>query len=151
MTTFAFTELTSVDSMEVESAALGASTSTPLTDKDIGKCVKYAASSNAVVCSGSDEIQGFLVSVEPYTVNGGFGFGSIQRCGRRLAKVGANQGQTPMAFGDLVVADAQAAVGTAQNYPAVKTGTPASFKWRVIRVVSGTGVGGDVVLLESLN
>jgi hypothetical protein len=28
------------------------------------------------------------------------------------------------------------------------TGTPATHKWRVLRIISGTGVAGDSVLIE---
>jgi hypothetical protein len=149
MPTFAFTELVHDPLARIESAALGASTSTPLTDKDKGKCVKMGTAQNYIVCTGGNEIEGFLNSVEPWTVNGGYGFGSVLRSGRVSAVVGANQGATAMAVGDLVVADTQAAVGTA-GAAAVKTGTPATYKWRCIRIVSGTGVAGDAVLLERI-
>jgi len=161
MTDFAFTEL--VDMADVQSGALGANSSGKFADIDRGKSVKKASANNFVLCAGTDEIEGFVVAVAPHTVNQGFSFGSVQVKSRKLAVVGASQGATPMAFGDLVVSDTQAALGTgltgtgtgvnaeSLGKPPVRTGAPTKFKWRVIRIVTGTGVAGDTVLLESLN
>jgi hypothetical protein len=148
MPTFQFTLLTSnPDSDQFESACLGVDADHKLTDNDIGKCLKLAASNNYVLCATTNEIEGILVSTEPATYNTGFAFGTVQRKGRALAKVGANQGGSAMAVGDLVVADTQAAIDTAGG-AVVITGTPSTFKWRVLRIVSGTGVAGDSVLIE---
>jgi hypothetical protein len=161
MTDFAFTEL--ADMAEVQSGALGASSAGKFADIDRGKSVKKSTANNFILCVGGNEIEGFVTSVAPYTVNQGFSFGSVQVEGRKLAVVGANQGGTPMAVGDLVVSDTQAALGTgltgtgtgvnAQSLgmPPVKTGTPATFKWRCIRIITGTGVAGDQILIESIN
>lgn len=148
MSTFQFSLLTnSPDSAQYESACLGASASAKLTDNDIGKCVKLAASNNYVLCATTNEIEGILVATEPSTYNSGFAFGTVQRRGRATATVGANQGGTPMAVGDLVTADTQAAVDTAGG-AVVITGSPTTFLWRVLRIISGTGVAGDSVLIE---
>lgn len=163
MPSFAFTELVPNDS--IESGCLGPNSSTKFTDKDIGKAVKYGTADNFVLAAQGDEIVGFVNSVEPMTYNGGFSFGGVQKAGRKLAVVGANQGGTPMAVDDLVVADTQVTLGTAGE-PKVKTGvayaqsgttpfavteqTPKHFKWRCMKIVSGTGVAGDTVLLERI-
>lgn len=147
MSTFVFTELTqSPESMQTESACLGVDANNKLTDNDIGKAVKMAASNNFVLCATTNEIEGLLVATEPVTYNDGFAFGTVQRRGRALATVGTNQVGT-LAVGDLVVADTQAAIDTAGGLQ-VLGGTPSTFLWRVIRVVSGTGAAGDTVLIE---
>lgn len=166
MTTFAFD--VTVPAQEIISTALGTgSGNTFQSPYDIGKPVTLAAANNHVLAAASAEIDGFVTSIEPSTVNGGYSFGGILVEGRILAVVGANQGATPMAVGDYVVADVQDALGTAvsstgswTNYPGsapstptgptakVKTGAPTKKFWRCIRKVSGTGAAGSVVLLE---
>jgi len=148
MSTFVFTTLTNnPDSAQYESACLGVSPSTKLTDLDIGKCVKVQASGcSYVLCATTNEIEGILVSTEAETYNSGYAFGTIQRRGRFEATVGTNQSST-LDVGELVVADTQAAINTAGGAKVI-TGTPSTFKWRCIRVVSGTGVAGDTVLIE---
>jgi len=161
MTSFVFTELVPTDG--VESAALGPNSSTKFADEDIGKAVKFGTANNFVLATNGDEIEGFVHSIQAYTVNSGFSFGSVQRKGRKLAAVGTNQGGSPMAVGDYVVADTQTALGTAGT-PKVRTGTafsqsgttpfavtmptPAHALWKCVRIVSGTGVAGDSVLIE---
>jgi hypothetical protein len=148
MTTFVFTEL--VPTEKVLSAALGPNTSTKFADADVGKAVKLGSANNYVLVEAGDEIEGFVTSIEPFTVNNGFSFGGVVVSGRVTAEVGANQGGTPMAVGDYVVADAPVALGTAGKAQ-VKTGTPTKFLWRCVRVVSGTGAAGSTVLLERIN
>mgnify|MGYP003571959028 CR=1 FL=1 len=147
MGAFVFTELTqSPESMQTESACLGVDASNKLTDNDKGKAVKIAASNNFVLCATTEEIEAILVSTEPVTYNDGFAFGTVQRRGRAMATVGANQAGS-IAVGDLVVADTQAAIDTAGGL-VVRSGSPTTFLWRSIRVVSGTGATGDTVLIE---
>jgi len=145
MTTFAFTEL--VPTEKVLSAALGPDANTKFADADVGKAVKMGTAQNYVAVAAGNDIEGFVTSIEPYTVNSGFSFGGVVVSGRVKAEVGANQGATPMAVGDYVVADTPVALGTAGKAK-VKTGTPAKYFWRCIRIISGTGVAGDSVLLE---
>lgn len=147
MSSFVFSELTqSPETMQTESACLGVDANNKLTDNDIGKAVKMAASNNFVLCATTNEIEGLLVATEPVTYNDGFAFGTVQRRGRALATVGANQVGT-LAVGDLVVADTQSAIDTVGGLQ-VLGGSPTTFLWRVIRVVSGTGAAGDTVLIE---
>jgi hypothetical protein len=152
MTTFVFTELVQSPHADVVSAALGASTSTPLTENDVGKLVKMSTASNYVLCATTDEIEGVLESVEPYTVNSGFGFGSVRKNGRITAVVGANQSGTLIA-GEYCTADTQAAVGTAGPPKVLQLADPAGAVviWKCIRVLSGTGEAGDSVLIERVS
>lgn len=147
MTTFVFSDLVNEPPKNVVSAALGVNAAGKLVDADVGKPVKLAASNNYVVVSVGDEIEGFVYSIEPFTVNTGFGFGGVQKNGRKEAKVASDQGVTPMAVGDYVVGGAGNTVGTA-NLTQVKTGAATKYLWRCIRIISGTGVAGDSVLLE---
>lgn len=150
MSTFVFTLLTqSPDVARYESACLGADATHKLTDNDIGKCLKLAASNNYVLCATTNAIEGILVAVQPETYNSGFSFGTVQRAGRFEATVGANQGGTAMAVGDYVVADTQAAIDTVGGARVITDSTPPTGAlWRCIRIVSGTGVDGDTVLIE---
>ena len=147
MSTFVFTETVQEPSLaQYESACLGASASGDLNDNDIGKAVKVGASNNFLLTAAGDEIEGIVVAIEPATYNGGWSFGTVARRGRALATVGPNEGTTVVP-GDLVVADTQAAVNTAGGL-VVQSGSPTTFLWRCIRVVSGTGATGDTVLIE---
>jgi hypothetical protein len=146
MTDFVFTDLVKDPPARVESAALGASTSAKMVTADEGKAVTLASSNNYVLAGVGDEIEGFVSSVEPYTVNGGFSFGGVKRDGRMICEVDASQVST-VAVGGLVVAGTQAALGTA-GLPTVKGGTPTIFLWRVLRILTGPGAAGDTVLIE---
>lgn len=143
--TFAFG--ITVPANEIITSALGTNSGAATSATDVGKAVKLSTANNHILATGGDEIDGFINSVEPVKVNGGYNLGGVLIEGRIEALVGANQGGTPMAVGDYVVADTQAAFGTA-GVAKVKTGTPAHKFWRCIRIVSGTGVAGDTVLLE---
>ena len=163
MPTFTFTELVNDPLAQIETVALGTG-SAEYDQDDLGKAVKMSGANTMVLCVEGDEVEGFIKSIEPSTVNGGYSYGSVQRNRRMLATVGANQASTISLYGH-VVADAQAAAGAA-GIAEVKDGTAASqlgsgtydytertpntFLWRVIRIVSGTGVTGDTVLLERI-
>lgn len=148
MTAFAFRETVPAPSMLT--SALGTGGVNIWTDKELGKAVKLSATddSTMVLATEDDEIFGFVGAIAIGTVNDGFSHGSVQIGGWREAQVGANQGVTAMAVGDFVVADDQVAFGTA-GYPKVKTAAGRSC-WRVMRVLSGTGVAGDKVLLMEI-
>lgn len=145
-TTFAFGEQLSIEQRRIVSAALGASNSATFNRNDIGKVVKLGAAQNYVLAVDGDEIEGFVSSVEVMTVNGGFSFGAVQRGGDMYAKVGSGT----VAVGAYVVSHTQAALGTA-SAPMVKSGSPAKFLWRCVRIVSGTGTVGDTILLRREN
>lgn len=155
-----------VPAQEIVDTALGDGVTAFSSPNDIGKAVVLGSAHNHVLASAGNDIDGFVNSVEPFMVNGGYSFGGILVEGRVEAVVGANQGATPMAAGDYVVADAQLALGTVGDnqqwttYPGtppsnptgptaqVKTGAPTNKFWRCIAVLSGTGAAGSVVLLE---
>ncbi len=149
MADFQFNVLThSPERLNVISSKLGPNASTKYTDLDKKKAVKMGTVGNHVLCAEGDEIEGFIDSVDAAT-SGGFSFGGVARGNRGFrveAQVGANQGATAMAVGDYVVADTQAAVGTASK-PLVKTGSPTVNKYRVMTVI-GTGAAGSTVVLE---
>lgn len=66
-----------------------------------------------VLCVASDEIEGFIDSVDAATA-GGFSFGGVARQSWLPCRSPGRRGQsaTPLAVGDLVVADDQLAIGT---------------------------------------
>jgi len=165
MTAFAFTELVNSPYADIISAALGNNTN-QFGDRDVGQAVKLSTADNYVQCVDDDELEGVVVSMETVTVNSGYSLGSVQRNKRMEAQVASNEGGT-MAVGDHIVCGTPIALGTANGKPQVKIGTAASqltsgtydytertpntFIWRCIRIVSGTGVAGDTVLIERLN
>ena len=97
----------------------------PLVDADKGKAVKLADGSRAELGAATDEILGFLTSVEPGT-KAGFKIGGLQMDGFALVDTG------DAAVGDLVVVDTNPASGTA-GLTKVKTatGTP-KLRWMVM-------------------
>lgn len=144
---------------ETVSAALGVDANNKLVQADVGKPVKLAGADNYVVCADGDEIEGFVSSVEPPTVNNGFSFGGVTKRGRFKVKASG-----ALAVGDLVVAGAQAALGTA-GQAVVKKGTdrvmsdgtaagveqsPNIHIWRVISLLGGAGADGSEVLIEKV-
>ncbi len=119
--------------------------------EDIGKGVKLAANAYVPLVLG-DEIEGIVNTIgEAPTVNSGFSWGGIQRTGRAEAVVGAAQTST-ITVGGYVCADTPVALGTDGVLQVLDTGTGyvahTKFLWRVIRILSGTGVVGDSVLIE---
>lgn len=144
---------------------LGADGTAPnrFTDNDIGKAVKLAGSDNYVLAADGNEIEGFVLAIEPGTIDEGFSYGSVQKDGRVIA---INKGAGAIAVGAYVVAAAQAALGTkndtgGNNFdpcPHVKAGavgtpgssftTPAVYFWRVISLLGGNGGVGTAILIE---
>lgn len=140
------------------SAKLGTNTvanSGHLTDADVGKPVKLVATDRYGLCSDGDGIDGWLVSVEPYTQDG-YAFGTVQIGGRVKAVCDG-----AITFGYMVEAAAPAAARTAEtSYGKVSVSgeyaagvdTVAELlpymqrkKWKVI---SGTGGDTTTVVLE---
>jgi hypothetical protein len=157
MTTFAFGENVTEAMKDTISAALGAAAASGIGTNDLDKAYKMGTLQNYVPCADGDPIEGFLNAVEGFTVNNGFSFGSIQRRGRKTVQNGA--GQATLAVGDTVVAFTQTAIGTAGLAQVKKaTATAATddggltqsglYAWKVIRILTGTGVAGDKVLIE---
>ena len=140
------------------SAKLGTNTvanSGHLTDADVGKPVKLVATDRYGLCSDGDGIDGWLVSVEPYTQDG-YAFGTVQIGGRVKAVCDG-----AITFGYMVEAAAPATARTAEtSYGKVSVSgeyaagvdTVAELlpymqrkKWKVI---SGTGGDTTTVVLE---
>lgn len=152
MSQFAFTNLVNSPMAEIVSAALGDGSALFVANDDVGKAVKLGPANNYLLAADGDEPEGFVWSVEPNTVNNGVSFGAVKQNKRQEAEVGVfHDGVTnpAIAVGDLVVANDQAAIGTA-GQARVKKGTPTTFKWRVIRIITGTGITGDSILLERI-
>lgn len=153
MSTFVFNVKVNDPFADITDAALGTS-GQGWGDEEIGKAVKLSTANNYILCSDGDPMEGFVVAVEPNTVNSGVSFGSVQRNKRVVAIL--DTGESGVTVGTVVCAGAQAAVGTANtsNCPIVAVeavpGTSAgNFKWRVIRLIDG-GDAGDKVLLERI-
>lgn len=147
MANFKFSELTSSPLADIVTACLGASSSAKFAQADVGKPVKLGTVDNYVLCAAGDDIEGFVDTVDIGTYNDGFSWGGVRKNKRIVAKVDAAQVST-IGVRSLVVAGASAALGTADAYPKVKSGSPTVHLWRVISIVSGTGVAGDLVLIE---
>jgi hypothetical protein len=181
MSNFSFTSnLTTTD--RIESAALGtvsAATNGIYSANDVGRAVKLNTSgtiaSNYVDCVSGDEIDGFITSVEPATVNQGYSFGGVMRTGRKVVTAGGS-----LNLGSMVVAGTQPAtamsalisaglvdpaLGAAQGAIAgtnngaaaqavVISGTPARAFWRFIANVTSpnttTASAGNLILIERL-
>lgn len=146
---FDFNLLTqSPERMNVISVKLGPNPATKYSDADKKKAVKLQRNGIAVLCSDGDELEGFIDSVESWTVEGhSWGGAARGNVGFRVEAQVAAGVATPLAFNDLVVAGAQLPVGT-KGLAQVKKGTPALHKYRVLRL--NTGAAGDIVLLEKV-
>lgn len=162
MSTFRFNVKVADPFADITDAALGTA-SQGWGNEEVGKAVKMSTANNYILCTNGDEIEGFVVGVEPVTVNGGVSFGSVQRNGRIQAELAS--GVTGATVGMFVVAAAQEAVGTQvnSNRALVKPGaaasqsgttpfavterTPNTFMWRIIRLLTD-GEAGSVVVLE---
>jgi len=119
-----------------------------LTDADIGKPVKLSAADTYSLCAAGDQIDGFLVGINPETQDG-YTFGSVQIDGYvRVELSGA------ATVGSLVAAATPAAAGTAEanglgkvQAHTLATADVASLAASIFainwRVVSGTGLDGD--------
>lgn len=129
------------------SAKLGTNTvanSGHLTDADVGKPVKLSVDSTYALCADGDQIDGWLMGVNPETVDG-WAFGTVQVGGRVRAQLdGAST------FGAVVEAAAQAAARTADasGYGQVSTHTMIAGTRKCWRIVSGTVTDDSIVLLE---
>jgi hypothetical protein len=157
MTTFVYNESVTDAMKDTISTALGAAAASGIGNNDLNKAYKAGTAQNYVPCADGDAIEGFLTAIEPFTVNNGFVFGSVQRRGRKVVQNGA--AQATLGVGDFVVAFTQTAIGTA-GFAQVKKATATAatddgaltqaglFAWRVIRIVTGTGAAGDTVLVE---
>ncbi len=127
-------------------ALLGTAANAPLTSKDSGKALKLIASDRYGLTAAGDEIEGTVEAIDPAKVGGGFAYGTINACGRRLAIVDNAQAN----FGQLVVAGVQTARDTAGGL-VVRPGAPTVHVWRVVSTLGGTGTVGTQVVIERVN
>ena len=156
MATWTFTPLAG-DINHVISAKLGASTSAKLTDNDIGKPLKLLAAGRYGLCSDGDNIDGFLVGVDPEPVDG-YAFGSVQIGGRYYAQL-----EGASTFGYVVEAGTTAAYNNAEasgygqvsshaGYALISTDTVDKIRGMVLakkwRIISGAVTDDAIVLLE---
>lgn len=150
MTDFAFTALVNDPHADVITAALGVDASNKLNDNDIGKPLKLAAADNYVLCADGDDIDGFLISLNAETVNDGFSVGSLQRNKRFEVQVESGEVGTAIVGTHVCAGIPVVAINVKQTYPQVilKTLAAGSNMWRVISIISGTGVAGDLILIE---
>lgn len=152
-----FNELANLN--DFVSAKLGTNTvanSGHLTDADVGKPVKLSATDTYALCADGDGIDGFLVSVEPFTQDG-WAFGTVQIGGRKWCTADGI-----ITFGYMVEAAAPAAARTAETAGygkvsvsgeyAVAVDTVAELlpymQRKAWRVISGTGGDTTLVLIE---
>lgn len=137
---------TTGDASKIITAALGATVnaSDRLGTNDLGKPLKIGGGSRMVMCVAGNEIEGFLIGTENFTVNGGYSFGSVQTGGRYEVEI---VGATACNVGDYVVAGAPPAAGTkyTNGKPLVQAGAPTKFLWRV---VDGGGAAGTTAIIE---
>ena len=118
-------------------------------DADRGKPMKLSGDSTYVFTADGDPIEAILVAIENYTADGVV-VGTVRTGGYKEAIVT----DAVWAVGDYVVADAQAADGTANDSdgyhrPKVQVKADVSadyFRWRIVSVVSGTGAGAIVTI-----
>ena len=150
MSTFAFNVKINDPFADITDAALGASALDGWGDEELGKAVKLGAANNYVLCGANDPMEGFVVAMEPNTVNQGFSFGSVQRNRRVEAQLAI--GQTGVTVGATVTAGAQEAVGTntSGNKPLVQVettpGDAGDFVWRVVGLRTDGEAGSTVVI-----
>lgn len=115
----------------VVSAKLGTSEA-KLTDADVGKPVKLTGDSTYGLCSDGDAVEGFVRSVEPFTVEG-TSFGGVQISQFKTVTVyGA------IAIGDYVVAETGGRVKKAPTMGADATTHPKHL-WRYVSGEVGVG------------
>jgi hypothetical protein len=161
MTAFAFGELVPAAN-DVISSALGTATGTNTgiySSNDVGRAVMLGANSNHIDATSGADIDGFITSIEPWSVNGGYSFGGVMQEGRKVVTAGG-----AIAIGAMVVAGTQPAIATAPsvgsiaNYnngantqAVVIAGSPTHAFWRCISNVTNPGsaaVAGNLVLIE---
>lgn len=129
------------------SAKLGTNTvanSGHLTDADVGKPVKLIATDRYGLCADGDNIDGFLMGVEAFTVDG-YAFGTVQIGGRVKVRLDG-----AVTLGLVVEAAAPAAARTAETagYGKVSVHTAAAADNKRWKLISGTGLDGSNGIIE---
>lgn len=132
-------------------------------DKEIGKIVKLSADSRYQLAAVGDEIEAFVLSTEPATIDG-FCLGTIvDKRGITYKKVTldglqATPGTGTVAVGDYVVTGTPVAKGTALGEPprvckrtdptTVAGALASTFRWRVVAIFGTSGTVGTPALIE---
>lgn len=120
---------------------ISAKFATAKVDADVGKPVKLTGDSTWDLCADGDQIEGFLRSVEPFTMDG-LSFGGVQKGGfKEVVCAGA------IAIGDYVVASTG---GKVEKAPAVTAGdatTVRRYEWRVVSGEVGVDAGDHTVII----
>lgn len=145
-----------------QTARLGPGTGSAnfFTDADIGKFVKFVGESRYDLCAAGDEIEGFVESMQPASLDG-YSIGGVRRAfpGERkevlLDGLQATPGTGAIAVGDYVVTGTVVARGTAlpsgNQQPRVTKATDQAaaksspYCWRVVSA-DGTAVGSFAVI-----
>jgi len=119
--------------------------STAVTDADVGKPVKWAATDEYTICADGEVIDGFIHAVDP-APQGGKVFGTVQVWGSRCVQLDG-----AVTMGNQVEAAAPATLGTAETgyLGQVSTHTPAAADHKKWRLISGTGLDGDLTAVVS--
>jgi len=138
---------------------------TPRNSTEVGKAIKLAGESGAVLCALGDPIDGRIESVETATADG-FTIIGAQRRGDMFATAEGSQatGTGNLAIGDYVVCGTPVAEGVQQvGYMKVRKATAQvgaqaptqadiqyllGGAWKVASLCGGTGTPGSTVLLE---
>jgi len=144
MSKFAFKAM--VDERDTTTAKLGTNTvanSGDLNSNDIGKPLKLTAADTYGLCADGDQIDGFLLSVADYTADG-YAVGTVQLGGRVRVEI-----KTTLDIGDIVEAHTQTArtVASANGLGIVSEHTKVDATRKVWRLVSGTGIDGDLTAI----
>lgn len=124
----------------------GTGVSNQLTDADRFKLVKMKGDSQYGLCAAGDEIEGFLLALEPPMTYDGYYLGTVQTDKRFRA---VSEGVLNM-LGE-VVCGTVTARGTALNGvgPAVKAGTPTTHRWRVVAAIGQNVAAGAPITAGS--
>lgn len=134
MPTFKYQESILSPGHTIVSAKLGP-TNAKFTDADVGYPVKLAAGSQYDKCVSGNQIEGFVFSISPYTVED-HSFGSVQ-----LSEFKAVTVTGPIAIGDYVMAGTGGKLLRETAVTAGDATTVRTFKWRYVEgAVSGSAV-----------
>ena len=117
-----------------------------LKDADVGKFLKLVGDSQYGLCAAGDEIEGFLLALEPPMTYDGYYLGTVQTDKRFRA---VSEGVLNM-LGE-VVCGTVTARGTALTGvgPAVKAGTPTKYRWRVVAAIGQNVAAGAPITAGS--
>ena len=149
MPSFKFKEM--VDERDTTTAKLGTDTvanAGDLNGNDVGKPLKLTAADTYGLCADGDDIDGFLMSVEPYTSDG-YAVGTVQLGGRKRVELDGNA-----AVGTIVEAGTMAARTVKEanglgvvSVHAIDTDAALTIPSKRWKVISGTGLDEDTTCI----